>query len=188
MFTPGKFPTFAMEPPSKNNNWHQPFIDLVVASYSEAFGRDLHSDFGIADSADARSVYASMTHVLLAHVAVDKPSTIHELNSPDAHKVYVYANEAALAALEGFWFFEARLPFRYDSLIGLDSGHTTCEIDRQERSELFNEIADGGGTIFSGYRRTLRGSVFSVNDGRVWQVNDERGSMVGQAASFPVSL
>ncbi|RUS46154.1 MEKHLA domain-containing protein [Cohnella sp. AR92] len=87
-----------------------------------------------------------------------------------------YGNHAALALWEMDWAEFVRMPSRL----------TAEPMDREEREKLLRDVRDKGySNRYAGIRVSRTGRRFRIEDAAIWNVMDERGRMLGQAASFP---
>lgn len=86
-----------------------------------------------------------------------------------------YGNACALQLWEMPWFEFTRTPSRY----------TAEAPDRRERARLLAEVAKNGFiSNYSGIRISKSGVRFRINRATVWNVSNEAGERIGQAATF----
>lgn len=133
---------------------------LLVSSYRRMVGKE--PEFLQGGEASARWLYAHAPHAVLAHDASAIPS-------------FIYANKAAQACFEYDW----------REIVGLPS-HLSAETqERAERQRLLDQVSrQGYATGYKGVRIAKSGRRFLIEDGVVWQLIDEAGTLRGQAASF----
>jgi MEKHLA domain. len=87
-----------------------------------------------------------------------------------------YGNETALALWEMAWDDFVRMPSRL----------TAEPMEREEREKLLDEVkAKGYSKSYTGVRVSRTGRRFQIENAAIWNVEDEKGRMIGQAASFP---
>ncbi len=93
-----------------------------------------------------------------------------------ADPVFNYANRSALKLFEMTWEQFTRLPSR------LSAG----PMDREERARLLERVTrDGYIDDYAGIRISASGSRFMIRHATVWNLLDEHGLPVGQAAMIP---
>ncbi|MFI8221635.1 MEKHLA domain-containing protein [Pseudomonas sp. NPDC085632] len=88
---------------------------------------------------------------------------------------FVYANECALAC------------FKYSREIfyAMPSRFSASSLDRLARQALLEVVSDKGiASGYCGYRVDRQGAAFMIHDGIVWEVLNEAGIRIGQAALF----
>ncbi|WP_026909453.1 MEKHLA domain-containing protein [Patulibacter minatonensis] len=130
---------------------------VLAASHARFVGRPL-----TPEGAGPGWLFADAPFGVLAHTAEDTPR-------------FVYANGVALAAFERTW----------DEHVGLPS-RLSAEPDRREdRQRLLDAVERDG--FFAGYRgrRISRtGRRFWIEDVTMWNLVDDAGRRIGQAARF----
>lgn len=144
-----------------DENRTQPaYARLLLASHRSLTGRDLlPAALSIEAAADAL-FHASF--VVLSH-------------NTDSDPVFVYANRAA----------EARFAMAQDEIIGLPSRYSAEPVARDERQRLLARVtAQGYIDDYRGVRIARNGQRFEVHNATVWNVIDESGKVIGQAATF----
>jgi hypothetical protein len=100
--------------------------------------------------------------VLLAHDGTDDPR-------------FVYANRTAQRLFERNW----------TDLVGLHSRRSAEPDEQAARARLLARVLrDGYCEDYSGIRVAASGRRFCIADASVWNVLDETGQRVGQAAAF----
>ncbi|MGX1772993.1 MEKHLA domain-containing protein [Nocardia brasiliensis] len=136
-------------------------IELTTRSFERFLGRPL------SDRTDARWLYKHAPFGLLVHNTEPDP-------------VFVYANKSAQRCFEYTW----------DEFVGLPSRLSAEPGRRAARQDLLDEVARSN--FITGYRDvriTKSGRRFWIEDGIIWNVLDDRGDLVGQAAIvFPGTL
>jgi PAS domain-containing protein len=96
-------------------------------------------------------------------------------HNTDADPQFIYANETAQAQFEYSW----------DEFIQLKSRFSAEEPNRFERQRLLESVAQKGFvTGYRGLRISRSGRRFWIQDGVVWQLMNEIGITLGQAAVF----
>lgn len=137
------------------------FFELLAGSYRRAVGTE--PPF-LADGAPrtAEWLYEHATHCVLAH-------------NTDPDPRFIYANRAAQACFE----------YELEEIVGLPSRLSAEAPDRAERQRLLDAVArDGYAANYRGWRIAKSGRRFFIEDGVVWQLIDEDGTVRGQAATF----
>jgi MEKHLA domain len=141
---------------------HDPaFFDLLTGSYVRVVGAE--PPFLPADAPrSAKWLYEDAKHCMLAH-------------NTDPDPLFIYANKAAQACFEYTWA----------EIVGLPSRLSAEAPDRAERQRLLEAVTrDGYAANYRGWRIAKSGRRFFIEDGVVWQLIDEDGTMRGQAATF----
>lgn len=132
---------------------------LVAASHERLVGRAL-----VPPGAGPAWLYRDAPFGVLAHDGGGDPR-------------FVYANVAAQTAFEYPW----------DRLVGLHSRLSAEPDDRAERRRLLDAVQrDGFIDDYRGRRVSRTGRRFWIEDATVWNLVDEHGARVGQAARFAV--
>jgi len=144
--------------------WASPSIvhwsQLLLTSFHRWTGRDLLGREGTPEE-QARRLF-HVPSVVVSHGTEDDPL----LN---------YGNQAALELWDMTW----------EQLIGRPSRQTAEPMDRTERARLLRMVEVQG--FFDGYRGvriSATGRRFLVEAALVWNILDEQGRRVGQAATF----
>lgn len=91
--------------------------------------------------------------------------------------IFCYGNLTALKAFEMSWDQLTSLPSRYSAEPG----------PREQRAVMMARLAgnpQGFVTDYQGIRISAKGNRFRIEDGVIWNVTDEEGRRVGQAATF----
>ncbi len=133
---------------------------LLLKSYRSLTGRDLFPPAVSIEAAADALFHAPF--VVLSHNAADDP-------------VFVYANLAA----------QARFAMSLDEIIGLPSRYSAEPMARDERQRLLDRVTTRGYIDdYRGVRIARNGKRFEVRNATVWNVTDDNGKVIGQAASF----
>ena len=134
---------------------------LILTNYRRLFGRDLVESRDPARAADA--LFEAPRAVLSALGPVGSD---HRFN---------YANRTALDLFEYTW----------DELAGQPSSASAEPVHREERRRLLDEVARRGFiTDYSGIRVSKTGRRFRIKQATVFNLLDEKGDYLGQAATF----
>lgn len=134
---------------------------LILASYRRHFGRDL----------------VMLDHPNRAVEALfEAPRVVLSALGPfGSDHVFNYANGAALQLFEYDWV----------ELIGKPSSASAEPVHRDERRRLLDEVGKHGFIEnYSGVRISKNGRRFRIKQATVFNLLDENGCYVGQAATF----
>ncbi len=135
------------------------YAALLLKSYRSLTGRDL---LPAASSEAAADALFHAPFVVLSH------NTSHD-------PVFVYANRAA----------EQRFAMSQNEIIGLPSRYSAEPMARDERQRLLDRVtAQGYIDDYRGVRIAKNGKRFEVRNAIVWNVMDDDGKVIGQAATF----
>jgi hypothetical protein len=133
---------------------------LLLKSYRSLTGRDLLPPAASIEAA-AEALF-NAPFVVLSH-------------DPSHDPVFVYANRAALA----------RFAMSLNEIIGLPSRYSAEPVARDERQRLLDCVTKQGYIDdYRGVRIAKNGKRFEVRNATVWNVVDECGNAIGQAAAF----
>lgn len=133
---------------------------LILSNYHRWLGRDLAE---AAAGDDITALFEAPRVVLSA------------LGSPGTDHVFNYANRAALDLFEASW----------PQLVGLPSSASAEPVHRDERRRLLHEVALHGFIAdYSGIRISRLGRRFRIVRATVFNLLDDHGLYVGQAATF----
>lgn len=134
---------------------------LILANYRRLLGRDLA---GVVEGpAAAEKLFAAPCAVLSA---IGPVGSDHAFN---------YANQTALELFEYSW----------DELIGKPSSASAEPVHRDERRKLLDEVGKHGFIEnYSGIRISKNGRRFRIKNATVFNLSDDAGHYVGQAATF----
>lgn len=137
------------------------FCALLLDNHHKLVGTRLEPD-GMSPTQTARWLYHDAPFGVLAHDTAADP-------------IFRYANETAQRAFGYDWAEFTTLPSR------LSAGPQ----DRTERQALLEGVArDGFVTGYRGLRVAKSGLRFWIEDVTVWNLLDEHGDHVGQAAAY----
>jgi PAS domain-containing protein len=134
---------------------------LILANYRRLFGRDLVDP---GNSGDATEIlFAAPSAVLSA------------LGSFGSDHLFNYANRTALQLFEYSW----------DELIGQPSSKSAEPVHQDERRRLLDEVGRHGFIQnYSGIRISKTGRRFRIVNATVFNLLDDTGTYLGQAATF----
>lgn len=143
--------------PTADNRFQDLNAALIAASHARLLGYDLLPP---GDDLAWRLYHAPF--VVLAHDGAADP-------------VFFYANLTAQGLFELSWGDFVRLPSRYSAE----------PLAREERQRLLERVARQGYIDdYAGVRVSAGGKRFRVANARVWNLLDDDGKTVGQAAAF----
>jgi len=146
--------------PCTSNNFHADHIKTLRGSYKKWTGRNMVSD-GMTDSEAAEYLY-NAPFALLSHNAEDSP-------------IFTYANKTALLLFDLNW----------EQMTSMPSKHSAEFADQAEREALLNKVRHYGYTDdYRGIRISATGKRFVISKATVWNLVDDQGSFLGQAACF----
>lgn len=134
---------------------------LILANYRRLLGQDLA---GISDGPTAAAeLFAAPCAVLSA------------LGPPGSDHAFNYANRTALELFEYSW----------DELVGKPSSASAEALHRDERRRLLDEVGKHGFIKnYSGIRISKNGRRFRIEEATVFNLSDDAGTYLGQAATF----
>ncbi|WP_020484085.1 MEKHLA domain-containing protein [Methylomonas sp. MK1] len=145
--------------PSRENDFYETHIQLLVDSYRRLLGRPLLEESS-ALSLGQQAYQADF--VLLSHNTAADP-------------LFNYANRTAQDLFELPW----------PEFIGMPSRFSAEPVNREERERLLNQVASQGYIDnYSGVRIAKSGKRFLIERAVVWNVYDSEQRYVGQAACF----
>lgn len=134
---------------------------IILAGYRRHFGRDL-----IAIPHPDRAAEALFEAPCVVLSALGPFGSDHAFN---------YANRAALRLFE----------YKWDELIGKPSSASAEPVHRDERRRLLDEVGQRGFIAnYSGVRVGKNGRRFRIKQATVFNLLDENGRYIGQAATF----
>ena len=135
---------------------------LMAASFLRLVGRRLVAEAGTLTPAGLAKTLYEAPFVLLAHT-----------NAPDP--VFCYANRRAQELFGYGWDEFTRLPSRLSAE----------PVSRQEREQLLNQARRKGYVEnAAGIRVSRDGRRFRIENVILWDVSDDGGTFVGQAAVY----
>lgn len=134
---------------------------LILANYRRLFGRDLVDPGNSGDASE--TLFTAPRAVLSA------------LGPFGSDHLFNYANRTALELFEYSW----------DELIGQPSSKSAEPVHQDERRRLLDEVGRHGFIHnYSGIRIGKTGRRFRIVDATVFNLLDQSGRYVGQAATF----
>ena len=149
-----------MERPALTHHYQPEHCSLLLRSYRTLTGRDLLPD--LRDPVEsARALFEAPFFVASHDGGVDP--------------VLTYGNQTALDLFELDWEEFTRTPSRF----------TAEAPERGERERLLEAVARPGFIDdYSGIRISKSGRRFEIRNATVWNLLDEAGKKIGQAATF----
>ncbi|MDF1858787.1 MAG: MEKHLA domain-containing protein [Verrucomicrobiales bacterium] len=148
-----------MDFPAPQNRFLVDHARLLLSSYETLTGRQLISACDEEDM--ARELFYAPFFV-----------ASHSL---DSDPVLTYGNETALQLFELPW----------EKFTGTPSRFTAEAPEREERERLLDTVARQGYIDdYSGIRISSRGRRFEIRNATVWNLIDDVGVKIGQAATF----
>ena len=121
-----------------------------------------YSSVGSDDQQCSRQNHLGFPSVIVSHG-----------NQPDP--IFWYGNHLALTRWETTW----------DAFTALPSRKSAEPMHRDERQALLEEAEQNGFvTGLSGIRITSTGKPFRIDDVILWNISDEQGTYIGQAATY----
>ncbi|RUM25113.1 MEKHLA domain-containing protein [Rhizobium vallis] len=133
------------------------FLSLLTGSYARIVGRPL-----VGDEQGSDWLYNDAPFIVLAHNIEPDPR-------------FIYANRTAQKCFEYSW----------DEFIALPSRLSAEQPDRIERQRLLDSVTRHGFVENGrGVRIAKSGRRFWIEDVTVWQLIDEAGQRLGQAAKI----
>ncbi|MBI5922947.1 MAG: MEKHLA domain-containing protein [Betaproteobacteria bacterium] len=145
--------------PDSANGFQAATAALILSSYQCLTTQALISNAAGIDA--GRALYDAPC-VVLAHDSAPDP-------------VFFYANRAAQQLFEMSWA----------EMVALPSRHSAEPLAREERQRLLAQVARRGYIDdYSGVRVSKTGKRFLIESATVWNLMDDAGQIVGQAASF----
>lgn len=143
--------------PEVGNAYYPAHARLLLESYRRLTGADLLPP----ESASAEALYTA-PFVVVSHCT-------------DADPKFTYANRSAQQAFEMPWA----------EIVGMPSRFSAEPLLREERQRLLDRVTrDGFIDDYCGIRIAKSGRRFHVRNATVWNLIDEAGKVVGQAATF----
>jgi len=134
---------------------------LILANHRRLLGRDLA---GVAEGPEAAAQLFAASCVVL--------SALGPLGSDHA---FNYANRTALELFEYSW----------NELMGKPSSASAEPVHRDERRKLLDEVGRRGFIEdYSGIRISKNGRRFRIKKATVFNLSDDAGLYLGQAATF----
>lgn len=151
-----------MQMPSPENDFQSQHASLLGSSFYRMLGQELAPGFeGLSAGEFAQGLF-ELPAVVVSHGTQDDP-------------IFNYANQAALKLFEMDW----------ESFTQLPSRKSAEPLNRQERARLLEAVTTQGFIDdYSGVRISSQGRRFLIPKAIVWNVIDEAGQLLGQAATF----
>lgn len=144
--------------PSESNSFHKDWVNLLDQSLRRSHGSSLPDALSLASDDDL---------VCVSH------------DTTPGNPIFNYASRAALELFEMTW----------DQFVATPSRFSAEPVDRAERTKLLDAVEKRGFVDkYSGVRISRTGRRFAIKDAVVWNVIDENGALLGQAALFKKSL
>ena len=149
-----------MDPWKTQRDWLLSHGTRLLETYRLRTGRHLVDQTGDAE-ADAHTLFHAPFVVVSA--AADGEQTLN------------YANATALSLWEMDW----------DTFVTTPSRHTAEPVHRDERAAFLRRVRESGFIDdYSGVRISRLGNRFRIARATVWNVTDDDGTHIGQAATF----
>lgn len=146
--------------PSADNHYLVDHVSLLLKSYHQLTGRHLLDP--VLDKIEATKTAYHAPFFLASHGLEDDP-------------VLNYGNQYALDLFAMTWEEFTSTPSRY----------TAEEPNREERDRLLQNVIEKGYIDdYSGVRISADGKRFRIHHATVWNVTDDAGKKIGQAATF----
>lgn len=134
---------------------------LILANYRRFFGRDL---VAIDDPARAADILFEAA-----------PAVLSALGPFGSDHLFNYANRTALELFE----------YQWDELIGQPSSKSAEPVHQDERRRLLDEVGRHGFIQnYAGIRIGKTGRRFRIVNATVFNLRDDAGAYLGQAATF----
>ncbi len=147
-------------PPSPANSYYSEHIKLLVTSLQTVSGIRLIEEELSQEEMAKRLFFAPFA--LVSHDSAKDP-------------VFNYGNQTALRLFEMEW----------EEFISLPSRKSAEPLHREERKRLLEEVSQKGFiSNYTGIRISAKGNRFLIKNAIVWNVIDEKGVYIGQAATF----
>ncbi len=146
--------------PYESNHFYAGHVLILRESLRKLTGKEL--------------VSLNMSSVEAARFLFDAPFAVISHNS-DTDPLFNYANRKAMQLFEMVW----------PEMIGLPSRISAEPANRDERARLLRRVTERGYIDdYSGVRISSSGRRFKISDATVWNLTNEQGEYLGQAAMF----
>jgi hypothetical protein len=146
--------------PTEFNAYQATHAALIIDSHRRLLGHDLLARHG-NPSQLARELYETPC-VVLTHDTASDP-------------IFFYANLRAQQLFEMSW----------EQMIALPSRHSAEPLAQSERQRLLDRVARHGFIDdYTGVRVSRTGKRFLIERATVWNLIDQTGTVMGQAAAF----
>ena len=134
----------------------------IVDSYQRVVGESLVEGLDASTEAQLAAALYELPAVVLSH-------------NGEADPIFTFANRAAQQLFEYSW----------DEFLTLRSHQSAEPQHRSNRSEMLERAArDGYIADYRGIRISASGKRFEIENAIIWNVVDQQGNSVGQAAVF----
>jgi len=149
--------------PSKKNGYFSDHVSIVTDSYFQLTGcqisfKDQQNEAG---TGFAEMIF-NAPFALVSHGTENEP-------------IFNYANKTAMRLFNMTW----------DEITALPSKYSAETPNRQQRSQLLQEVKENGYIEnYSGVRIAKGGQRFYIDQATVWNLTDTTGAYYGQAAMF----
>ena len=151
---------YSRDEPTEFNAYQATHSALIIDSHRRLLGHALLASHGNPNQI-ARELYEA-PFVVLAHDTASDP-------------VFFYANRRAQQLFEMSW----------EQMIALPSRHSTEPLAQSERQRLLDRVARHGFIDdYTGVRVSRTGKRFLIERATVWNLIDQTGTVMGQAAAF----
>lgn len=158
------------QPPSDRNEFLAAHAVLMAQSFRHFTGRPLLGPPQCPPMPEPGSATERMRLLFEAPFALVSHNT-------DADPIFNYANRTALALFEMEWGEFTTLPSRFSAE----------PVHRDERARLMARVAaDGYIDDYQGIRIAKSGRRFRIENAIVWNLIDDSGRILGQAAMFHI--
>ena len=148
-----------MDSPNEQNFFLRRHVELLLSSYQRLTGKALITD--LTPDKSAKAIWEAPFFVASHNAAADP--------------VLTYGNQAALDLFEMDWAQFTSTPSRF----------TAEALERAERDRLLTTVARQGYIDdYSGARISSSGRRFRIKRATVWNLIDEAGIKIGQAAAL----
>ena len=148
-----------MDSPNEQNSFLRRHVELLLSSYQRLTGKALITD--LAPDKSAKAIWEAPFFVASHNTAADP--------------VLTYGNQTALDLFEMDWA----------QFTSTSSRFTAEAPERAERDRLLTTVARQGYIDdYSGVRISSSGRRFRIERATVWNLIDEAGIKIGQAATF----
>ncbi|MCB1224630.1 MAG: MEKHLA domain-containing protein [Verrucomicrobiales bacterium] len=151
-----------MSPPAPENAWQAAHAELLCRSYQHWTQRPLLPDLPQLQGADLGRALWQAPFALLSHDTASDP-------------LLTYGNQTTLRLFDYPWPTFITTPSRF----------TAEAPEREERSRLLQRVREHGFIDdYSGTRIARDGRRFRIHRATVWNLIDDAGRPLGQAATF----
>lgn len=146
--------------PSSQNAYLEEYITQITTSLKQLVDIDI-VDFSLSPEEQAQQAYEA-NYVLLAHNGTSDP-------------IFNYANKKGQELFEMPW----------DEFTQMHSKYSAESDQREDREKLLADVKEKGySKDYSGIRISKTGRRFYIKDVLLWNVYNQAGERIGQAALF----